>query len=266
MPKHAPSIAALLSSAAFLFSSPVFSQVEVVDASSEYRPEQTAAPQAVAEPNVNSQSQGELFYQLQILQDEVRMLRGLVEEQAHHLDRLKQQSTERYIDVDKRLGALQLTGLATAETEPGSAIVASQGQQPAKANKPASAGEKAAYDTAYSLVPKRQYADALTAFQGFITDFPDGKYTPNAYYWLGELYLVIKPADLEASRQAFTQLLELYPKHPKEADAMYKLGTVYFLKDNKEKSRLWLDKVIAQYGNGVNSAADKAKTFIRDRF
>ena len=192
------------------------------------------------------------------------MLRGQVEEQTHQLERLKQQSTERYIDVDRRLAAL-----ASGEAGVGSAP---QGQAPQAANtaadnsKPAQAGEKAAYDQAYSLVPKRQYADALAAFQSFLLDFPDGKYAPNAHYWLGELYLVIKPVDLEASRQSFTQLLELYPKHPKEADAMYKLGTVYYLKDNKEKSRMWLEKVIAEYGDGVGSAATKARSFLKERF
>ena len=263
MQKHISILAALLSSAAFLFSVPVYSQVEVVDASSEYQPEpDQKSPPAQAETS-NSQSQGELFYQLQLLQDEVRMLRGQVEEQTHHLERLKQQSTERYIDMDRRLADLS----QGAAAEPVQGAVGSESSNAAAVGaKPASAAEKAAYDVAYSLVPKRQYAEALSAFQMFLLDYPDGKYAPNAYYWLGELYLVIKPADLEASRQSFTQLLELYPKHPKEADAMYKLGTVYYLKDNKEKSRVWLEKVIAEYGNGVNSAANKAKDFLKQRF
>lgn len=268
MQKHISILAALLSSAAFLFSVPSFSQVEVVDASSEYQPEpdQSTAPSSAATPSqqpANNQSQGELFYQLQLLQDEVRMLRGQVEEQTHKLERLKQQSTERYIDMDRRLADLA-QGAPAATAEGAASANATNGA--VVGGKPASAAEKAAYDVAYSLVPKRQYAEALSAFQMFLLDYPDGKYAPNAYYWLGELYLVIKPADLEASRQSFTQLLELYPKHPKEADAMYKLATVYYLKDNKEKSRMWLQKVIADYGNGVNSAANKAKAFLKERF
>lgn len=210
----------------------------------------------------NTQSQGELFYQLQVLQEEVRMLRGLVEEQSHQLGRLKQQSTERYIDMDRRLADLASGNSGAVTTE----AAAGTEKTVAVTSKPAGEGEKAAYDAAYALVPKRQYAEALSAFQMFLLDFPDGKYAPNAYYWLGELYLVIKPADLEASRQSFTQLLELYPKHPKEADAMYKLGTVYYLKDNKEKSRQWLEKVIAEYGDSMNSASNKAKDFLSNRF
>ncbi|WP_339671651.1 tol-pal system protein YbgF [Dasania marina] len=259
MPKHAPSKAVLLSSAAFLFMSSAFAQVPVIDASISHQAVPVAATSAQPQMG-NAQSQGELFYQLQLLQEEMRMLRGMVEEQGHQLERFKQQSTERYIDVDKRLGSLIANDNAAPEQANSTATVT------ALNDKPAGVGEKDAYDVAYSLVPKRQYAQAITAFHSFLLDFPDGKYAPNAYYWLGELYLVVKPADLEASRQSFTQLLELYPRHPKEADAMYKLGTVYFLKDNKEKSRLWLEKVVAQYGKGVNSAADKARDFLRDRF
>ena len=191
------------------------------------------------------------------------MLRGQVEEQTHELQRLKQQSTERYIDMDRRLAELASGAGVSA---PANVEDSEQLNPTAMASKPAAAGEKEAYDAAYSQVPKRQYAEALSAFQSFLQRYPDGKYAPNAYYWMGELHLVIKPVDLEASRQAFTQLLELYPKHPKEADAMYKLGTVYYLKDNKDQSRQWLERVIAEYGNGVSSAATKARNFLRDRF
>lgn len=258
-------MAVLVSSAAFMFSPSVFSQAPIVDASSAYDSEQVVdspAPQSSAPAPAASQSQGELFYQLQLLQDEVRMLRGLVEDQTHQLQRLKQQSTERYIDIDRRLANV---GTATVPSEAGD--TGSVGENGVKSPAVAAlSGEKEAYDAAYSLVNKRQFPEALSAFQQFLMNFPEGKYSPNAYYWLGELYLAIKPADLEASRQSFAQLLELHPKHAKAADAMYKLGTVYFLKDNKEKSRHWLEKVIAEHGNGVSSAAGKAKDFLRKNF
>ena len=74
-------------------------------------------------------------------------------------------------------------------------------------------GEGAAYNAAYALVRNQQFDQAVGAFQKFQRDFPAGKYAPNAYYWLGELYLVVQPQDLESSRQSFTMLLNLYPNH-----------------------------------------------------
>ena len=54
----------------------------------------------------------------------------------------------------------------------------------------------------------QQFNDAITAFQTFLRDYPDGRYAANAHYWLGELFLAVQPQDLEASRQSFTLLLD----------------------------------------------------------
>ena len=69
MSKSITTLAALLCSAAFVFSGPAYSQVEVVDASSDYQPSEQQLTQTEPAPAAdNSQSQGELFYQLQLLQ------------------------------------------------------------------------------------------------------------------------------------------------------------------------------------------------------
>ena len=242
-------LTALLVSAVFVLSAPVSAQVEVVDASVDQSV--AAEPQASA----NDSGQGELFYQLQVLQEEVRMLRGLVEDQGHQLGQLKEQSMQRYIDLDRRIGK----GAALPEQAQSSAEPHSDQVKPAM-------GEKEAYDNAYRKVAAKEFDAALDAFKAFLVDYPDGRYAPNSYYWMGELYQVVNPKDLEASRQAFTQLLDQYPKHSKAPDAMYKLGKVYYLKGNKTKSRQWLDRVIVDYSASSSSAVDKARQFIRENF
>jgi len=249
--------AALVFSAVFLFSGELFAQVEVVDRSAavNVKPTPASPPPAQAPQSVGAQ-QGELFYQLQLIQQEIMQLRGIVEEQGHQLQRLKQQSMERYIDLDRRIG----TGNAQEKPELG------KGQQTTVLPKTASDSEKEAYAAAYNMVTSKQFELALKAFKQFLADYPDGRYTPNSYYWLGELYQVINPQDLEAARQAFTQMLDRFPDHSKAPDAMYKLGKVYFLKGNKEKSRTWLEMVVAKYDGNNLSAVDKAKQFIRNNF
>jgi tol-pal system protein YbgF len=208
-------------------------------------------------PQPVAASQGELFYQLQLLQEEVRMLRGLVEEQGHQLGRLQQQSRERYIDLDRRIAAAS-AGAVTAQPE------SSGIEQSAEANTANDSAAKNAYEAAYRLVPAKQFEQALAAFEAFLQQYPQSAYAANSYYWIGELYQVVAPVDLEASRQAFTQLLSQYPEHSKAADAMYKLGKVYFQKGNAEQSRQWLDRVIAEHRN--SGAAGKAKQFLKDNF
>lgn len=256
--------AALFISAAFMYSSVGFAQAPIVDASMESyttplerNNEETARP---SPPNTLGGSgnnvQGELFYQLQLLQQEVMQLRGAVEEQAYLLKQMKTQNMERYIDLDRRVGELATNPTAPTPSSAVSALSTSTAQS----------GEKPRYDAAYKLVVNKQFDQALDTFKQFLVDFPEGKYAPNSLYWIGELYQVISPQDLEASRQAFTQLLDQYPDHTKAPDAMYKLGKVYYQKGNKEKSRQWMERVIAKYGDGVSAASGKASQFLSTKF
>ena len=266
--------AALYSSAVFvsLLLSPMLSaQAPIIDASSrtstisEITP---SAPPPVDNSGGGGSAQGQLFYQLQLLQREVMQLRGIVEEQANRLKRADGQSMERYLDIDKRLAELASNRGAAAATTPNSGGNSGLSTAPPDSGQLIEIeGEKVAYDRAYSLVVSKRFYEALVAFKQFLVDYPLGKYAPNSYYWMGELYQVVKPQDLEASRQSFTQLLDQYPDHSKVPDAMYKLGKVYFLKDNKAKSREWLERVIANYGQGKNVvAADKARQFVNSNF
>ncbi|MDA9848537.1 hypothetical protein N9C27_06650 [Luminiphilus sp.] len=67
----------------------------------------TAVPvEANLSPENASANAGELVIQVQQLQEEVRRLNGVVEEQTAQIRRLKEQSLERYIDLDRRLAEL----------------------------------------------------------------------------------------------------------------------------------------------------------------
>lgn len=216
------------------------------------------------------QNLGNLFYQMQQLQQEVMRLNGKIEEQAHELRKLKEQSLERYVDLDKRLSAAG--GAAAAVPVGGSASTASSGPvvtapagggQSRVAEQP---GEGDAYRAAYALVRGQQFDGAVNAFRQFLQDYPDGKFAPNAHYWLGELYLVVQPQDLESSRQSFMLLLSQYPDNSKAPDAMYKLGKVYFLKGNRVQAREYMDRVIREYGSTNSSAVKLARGFIDENY
>lgn len=255
--------AALLASAAFVYSAITFAQAPIVDASIDTAAASEPANKGVVPAPADSSGQGELFYQLQLLQQEVMQLRGVVEEQAYLLKQVKEQNRERYIDLDRRLGEVaSAPAVAASDNNTVAALTAAVGGG-SVLTVVAAAGEKEAYDAAYQLVTETRFDEALEAFKQFMVDFPQGKYTPNSYYWMGELYQVITPQDLEAARQSFTQLLDQYPTHVKVPDAMYKLGKVYFLKGDKNKARGLLEEVVSKYNKGTNSsAADKARQFI----
>ncbi|MFT7287038.1 MAG: tol-pal system protein YbgF [Halieaceae bacterium] len=214
-------------------------------------------PGAQASDNI-----GGLFNQVQQLQQEVMRLNGLVEQQAYELRTLKEQSLERYMDIDRRIAAG--SAAAPAGVSPGTAATA--GSSAASAGTGAAQnveeqpGEGDAYRAAYALVRGQEFNDAVSAFRRFLDTYPAGRYAPNAHYWLGELYLVVEPADPEASRQSFMLLLDQYPRNSKIPDALYKLGRVHFIKGNRDQSREFLNRVMREYPD--SSAARLAGDFL----
>lgn len=233
----------------------------------------SSATGAQAQSGASGGNLGSLVLQIQQLQQEVLRLNGRVEEQAHELRTLKEQTLQRYMDLDKRLsegagaaGAGAAAGATATQpvTMPPATSGASAGT--GRANVSAQPGEKAAYDAAYGLVVGRQFERAIPAFQQFLRDYPDGKYAPNAHYWLGELYLVQEPPDLESSRQSFALLIGQYPEHAKVPDSLYKLGKVQFMKGNREKAREYLDLVVAQYGSSNPTVVKLAEDFIAENY
>ena len=240
-----------------------------------------AAPAAGSAAPAGGQGQnlGNLFYQIQQLQQEVMRLNGKVEEQAHELRKLKEESLQRYVDLDKRLSAAGGSApVAGPDGDSGSspAVVAAPVVAAPVDTAPAVSsglsqtaeqpGEGEAYRAAYALVRGQKFDQAIPAFQKFLQDYPAGKYAPNAHYWLGELYLVVQPPDLESARQSFRLLLSQYPDNNKAPDALYKLGKVQFMKGNREKAREYLDRVIREYGSTNNSAVKLARDFIAQNY
>ena len=63
----------------------------------------SAAPTPAAGSQTGATDLRNLFLQMQQLQQEVRRLNGKVEEQSFELSSLKEQSLQRYMDLDKRL-------------------------------------------------------------------------------------------------------------------------------------------------------------------
>jgi tol-pal system protein YbgF len=220
-------------------------------------------PPAPAADNI-----GGLFNQVQQLQQEVMRLNGIVEQQAYELKQLKEQTLERYLDIDRRLaaGGGVAPGPGATTGAPGGSSPAAQ-PSVAAARPPGSGresaeqpGEGEAYRAAYALVRGQEFDAAIDAFNTFLRNFPDGRYAPNAHYWLGELYLAIDPADPEAARQSFTLLLNEYPQDAKVPDALFKLGRVQYIKGNPQRAREYLERVIREYPD--SRAARLAGDFI----
>jgi len=234
----------------------------------------TTVAQPMVEPDsapVTGTDSGSLILRVQQLESDVRQLNGLLEEAMQALRELEAQSLERYVDLDRRMAAG--APLAQADGENGAVSGVDNGAPPQSASTnvavpprslAAPEGAEAAYRAAYELVKGREFDDAVAAFNEFLSDYPFGRYAPNAHYWLGELYLVVEPPDPELARQNFKLLLDQYPADPKVPDALYKLGRVQFIKGNRQRSQEYLDEVIREYPS--HAAAQLARQFLLENF
>lgn len=206
----------------------------------------------------------ETQYHLQLLEQDVLTLRGLVEELQHQLQRLKKTQDDRYLELDSRFQSLrgQLSS-GTLAAEPGSVVV-TEGPVVGEIAFPTITGqsEKALYDTALELIRNRQYDLAITQLQAVIDRYPTGTYAANAYYWLGEVYAAKPEPNYEKARQALTQVIEFFPDHQKVADAAFKLGKVYHLMGDCDKARELLTQVVEQYPG--KSVAKLGGSYLRD--
>ena len=231
-------------------------------------------PADVTVSPITGDDSGSMVLRVQQLETDVRRLNGQLEEALEALRQLEAQTLERYVDIDRRLAAGNGVGGGTGSTaeggSPGGALSEGNGSQKtvqSSSTSPAvdaEAGEEAAYRAAYEMVRLKEFDDAVTAFEGFLAEFPFGRYAPNAHYWMGELYLVIAPPDPELARQNFKLLLDQYPADAKVPDALYKLGRVQFIKGNRQRSREYLDEVIREYPS--HAAAQLARQFLLENF
>ena len=188
---------------------------------------------------INNQMSVDVINQLEVLQQEARELHGLLEEQEHKIKLLNQRQEKLFLDLDERISHL-------SKMQNNQNIA----HNPATINKNA---EKTAYEAAYQLMDAKKYADAITAFQDFLWQYPDGRYVPNAYYWLGEIYLVEWYKDRKVEQpvtkaiNSFKQVTAKFKDHHKAVDALLKLGLIEVDRKNWDVAKSLLSQLIEQY-------------------
>lgn len=229
--------------------------------------ESRSQPSAQQQLESYEQTSLDMLKKMEFLQQEVQELRGKVEEQTYQVQQLQEQQKKLYLDLDKRLrdgnGAKAST---TSEVSPDATQQKAAAQSGVQfvADEPtvsvpaeASASEEKAYQTAYYLIQNKDYDGALTAFQSLATNHPQGKYLPNAYYWLGEIYLVRGNLDLAAD--AFNKVYQNYAQHPKAADSLLKLGYVEYNKGQWKRAEQFFVQVKNQFPGSTSSQLADSK-------
>lgn len=188
---------------------------------------------------VQNQSLLSLAQRADQLQNEVSVLRGRIEVLENANDTLRKQQRDMYADLDKRLSSAQVAGPAAGGPATG---------QPG-------AADQAAYNQAFELLKAGKYDNAITAFQQFLSSWPQSSMADNAQYWLGESYYVTR--DFQNAAAAFQAVLDRWPDSRKAPDALLKLGYTQAELKHTAQARATLTSVSTRFpgSDAANLAA-----------
>jgi tol-pal system protein YbgF len=188
---------------------------------------------------MTNQSLLDLSQRIEASQNEVRVLRGQLEELQHNATRAQDQLREQYSDVDRRVAALESGGttasLGASSSGGGGALPVPQGD------------DRANYQAAFDLLKDGKYPEATAAFKQFLTTFPDSVLADNAWYWLGESHYVTKLYG--DALKSFRTVVEKFPASRKMPDALLKIGYCNYELKNWAEARASLNQVVQQYAD-----------------
>jgi tol-pal system protein YbgF len=246
---------------------------------------------------IENQAGSELLLQIQQFQMEMQELRGLVEMQQFEIQKLQRQQRDQFLDIDTRLGDSRSDpGSASGERDPndifsaepydlsGKDLAPPSGapaqRAPIGAPTPSSPGamgipslpspestggnERDAYAAAFELLKERNYDQARDAFNNLLRRYPQGQFTDNARYWLGETYYVQR--NFPAALAELDRLVQLSPDSPKVPGALLKIGYIQFEQGDYEQARATLEEVVTRHPKSTEArlAQSRLERIARD--
>lgn len=193
------------------------------------------APQAQAQD-------GDMYYELQLLRDEIRQMSGRIEELDHELGQLKQRQQEDYRDLDRRIspdpgGADAAGGMAA----PGPIPVSPSSESSATDSAGAAAGsiipqsqdQSQDHSQEQSRAQPRQDSPSASGVPLVVSDDPE---VPVADLRADReqyeaAYDLLRRRRMDDSAQAFQAYVNDHPQGRFVANAHYWLGEIYLLQN-----------------------------------
>ncbi len=177
-------------------------------------------------------------------QAQTRELRGQIEQLSLEVESNKRRIRELYLDLDRRVSALEGNGGSTAAATGAAPAGPQVGGEEAPAPSDA---ERQAYLSAFNLLKSGHYDKAVSAFDDFLKQHPASSYADNALYWKGEAEYVNREYD-----KAMTDFQALQSKHPNSAKipgALLKIGYIYYEQGKYDQARGTLTSLRKKYPN-----------------
>lgn len=210
-----------------------------------------------------SQRINEQQREIQTLYDEVDRLARLIQSFETKL-------TKQYQDMDERMSQLETRAkqvpaetnapavaapvAAASTTSPTNAVSTSVSTDDA-------AEQKRQYDAAFALMRDAKYDESIVAFETFAKKYPQSSLTSNAYYWMGEGYLIKQ--NFAKAYESFDIVLTKYGSSNKIEDSMLRGADSLVGLNRMEEAKAMYESLLKKY---PTSRAAKSAERRLDRF
>ena len=214
----------------------------------------------------------DLMQKNQQLENQIRELRGKIEEQDNAIEQLNKELTNRYTDLDQRLELMAQKLDADSTDESNSDAATPEAQTPSDPNQAPIATtpnsqstteaptqetvntsntadlEKAAYTVALDAYKQGGAKKAIEPMQNFIKNNPNGIYTGNAYFWLAEFNLAIEPPNYEEAKKNYEVVAAKYANSSKAPRALYRLYSIAMeVNKNPQTANVYKNKLLTAF-------------------
>ena len=191
-----------------------------------------------------------LYKKIEVLEEEIRDLRNILEENSILVDRSLELQQQRYLDLDSRI--LEISKISSEKLS----SVDEEAQY-------LDTEEKELFKSALILFEESRFAEALEIFSQIIITFPDGSFTADAYFWSGELFLAQEM--FEDAKLSFKNVVDNFYQHSRTPDSLFKLGEIYRIEGDVERSLEFYDKVKEDFpDSGASQLAKKSQEILKE--
>lgn len=213
----------------------------------------------------------EVVREMDRLKEELKRLRGQVEEMHNALERQSAQ-TAALLQKNAELEGRPQSAVPGAVT-PAAAPISPEGvattppvSEPPKAPgniesalaeakpqtpPPDPFARQKEYEHAFETLKAAKYTEAISEFQSFVAKYPTGDYSDSAQYWLGEA-LYVNRAFVPA-REAFRKMIADFPQSAKIPDAKLKLAYIEYENQQYPRAKELLGEIVKGYPNSATA-------------
>jgi|TARA_A100001015_G_scaffold31275_1_gene34852 tol-pal system protein YbgF len=191
-----------------------------------------------------------LYKKIEVLEEEIRDLRNILEENSILVDRSLELQQQRYLDLDARI--LEISKISSENLS----SVDEEDQY-------LDSEEKELYKSALILFEESRFAEALEIFSQIIITFPNGAFTADAYFWSGELFLAQEM--FEDAKLSFKNVVDNFYQHSRTPDSLFKLGEIYRIEGDIERSYEFYEKVKKDFpDSGAFQLSKKSQEILKE--